>query len=97
MIGIMSPAQDTERTESPPTRPRNGRRGSRLRTRRWVSRCETSPHRPVADRPARARAGAGPMIVRPVAGGVEVLAPAKLNLFLEIRGRGPTAITTSSR
>ena len=31
----------------------------------------------------------GPMIVRPVAGGVEVLAPAKLNLFLEILGRRP--------
>lgn len=29
------------------------------------------------------------MIVRPVAGGVEVLAPAKLNLFLEILGRRP--------
>src|SRR5262245_46461965 len=33
--------------------------------------------------------GFGPMIVRPVAGGVEVLAPAKLNLFLEILGRRP--------
>ena len=31
----------------------------------------------------------GPMIVRPVADGVEVLAPAKLNLFLEILGRRP--------
>src|SRR5262249_40893620 len=31
----------------------------------------------------------GPMIVRPVPGGVEVLAPAKLNLFLEILGRRP--------
>jgi 4-diphosphocytidyl-2-C-methyl-D-erythritol kinase len=29
------------------------------------------------------------MIVRPVAGGVEVLAPAKLNLFLEVLGRRP--------
>ncbi|MHC5543465.1 4-(cytidine 5'-diphospho)-2-C-methyl-D-erythritol kinase, partial [Singulisphaera rosea] len=29
------------------------------------------------------------MIVRPHAGGVEVLAPAKLNLFLEILGRRP--------
>jgi 4-diphosphocytidyl-2-C-methyl-D-erythritol kinase len=29
------------------------------------------------------------MIVRPIAGGVEVLAPAKLNLFLEILGRRP--------
>ena len=29
------------------------------------------------------------MIVRPVADGVEVLAPAKLNLFLEILGRRP--------
>src|SRR4051812_33184788 len=29
------------------------------------------------------------MIVRPVVGGVEVLAPAKLNLFLEILGRRP--------
>jgi 4-diphosphocytidyl-2-C-methyl-D-erythritol kinase len=29
------------------------------------------------------------MIVRPLAGGVEVLAPAKLNLFLEILGRRP--------
>ena len=30
----------------------------------------------------------GPMIVRPIAGGgVEVLAPAKLNLFLEVLGR----------
>src|SRR4051812_21198834 len=33
--------------------------------------------------------GLGPMIVRPVAEGVEVLAPAKLNLFLEILGRRP--------
>src|SRR4029077_4800359 len=32
---------------------------------------------------------ASPMIVRPVAGGVEVLAPAKLNLFLEVLGRRP--------
>ena len=30
-----------------------------------------------------------PMIVRPVADGVEVLAPAKLNLFLEVLGRRP--------
>ncbi len=29
------------------------------------------------------------MIVRPVADGVEVLAPAKLNLFLEVLGRRP--------
>ena len=29
------------------------------------------------------------MIVRPAAGGVEVLAPAKLNLFLEVLGRRP--------
>ena len=29
------------------------------------------------------------MIVRPVVDGVEVLAPAKLNLFLEILGRRP--------
>ncbi len=29
------------------------------------------------------------MIVRPIAGGVEVLAPAKLNLFLEVRARRP--------
>ena len=29
------------------------------------------------------------MIVRPIAGGVEVLAPAKLNLFLEVLGRRP--------
>jgi 4-diphosphocytidyl-2-C-methyl-D-erythritol kinase len=33
--------------------------------------------------------GLAPMIVRPVAGGVEVLAPAKLNLFLEILGKRP--------
>src|SRR5262249_12915383 len=31
----------------------------------------------------------GPMIVRPFVGGVEILAPAKLNLFLEILGRRP--------
>lgn len=36
-----------------------------------------------------AQGTSGPMIVRPVAGGVEVLAPAKLNLFLEILGRRP--------
>ena len=35
------------------------------------------------------RSGPGPMIVRPIAGGVEVLAPAKLNLFLEVLGRRP--------
>jgi len=29
----------------------------------------------------------GPMIVRPIAEGVRALAPAKLNLFLEILGR----------
>jgi 4-diphosphocytidyl-2-C-methyl-D-erythritol kinase len=29
------------------------------------------------------------MFMRPIAGGVEVLAPAKLNLFLEVRGRRP--------
>ena len=29
------------------------------------------------------------MIVRPIAGGVEVLAPAKLNLFLEVLGKRP--------
>jgi 4-diphosphocytidyl-2-C-methyl-D-erythritol kinase len=29
------------------------------------------------------------MIIRSIAGGVEVLAPAKLNLFLEVRGRRP--------
>jgi 4-diphosphocytidyl-2-C-methyl-D-erythritol kinase len=29
------------------------------------------------------------MIIRPIAGGVEVLAPAKLNLFLEVLGRRP--------
>jgi 4-diphosphocytidyl-2-C-methyl-D-erythritol kinase len=29
------------------------------------------------------------MLVRPIAGGVEVLAPAKLNLFLEVLGRRP--------
>src|SRR6187401_3437276 len=33
--------------------------------------------------------GLASMIVRPIAGGVEVLAPAKLNLFLEILGRRP--------
>ena len=37
-------------------------------------------------RPAR---GVGLMIVRSIAGGVEVLAPAKLNLFLEVLGRRP--------
>jgi 4-diphosphocytidyl-2-C-methyl-D-erythritol kinase len=40
----------------------------------------------VADEPAR---GVGLMRVRSIAGGVEVLAPAKLNLFLEVRGRRP--------
>ena len=38
-------------------------------------------------RPRRERIGN--MIVRPIAGGVEVLAPAKLNLFLEVLGRRP--------
>ena len=33
--------------------------------------------------------GLGLMIVRSIAGGVEVLAPAKLNLFLEVLGRRP--------
>jgi 4-diphosphocytidyl-2-C-methyl-D-erythritol kinase len=33
--------------------------------------------------------GEGLMIVRSIAGGVEVLAPAKLNLFLEVLGRRP--------
>jgi 4-diphosphocytidyl-2-C-methyl-D-erythritol kinase len=33
--------------------------------------------------------GQDPMIVRSIAGGVEVLAPAKLNLFLEVLGRRP--------
>ena len=33
--------------------------------------------------------GRGLMIVRSIAGGVEVLAPAKLNLFLEVLGRRP--------
>jgi len=33
--------------------------------------------------------GMGLMIVRSIAGGVEVLAPAKLNLFLEVLGRRP--------
>ncbi len=37
------------------------------------------------------------MIVRSIAGGVQVLAPAKLNLFLEVLGAGPTATTSSSR
>jgi len=36
----------------------------------------------------RAR-GVGLMIVRSIAGGVEILAPAKLNLFLEVLGRRP--------
>jgi 4-diphosphocytidyl-2-C-methyl-D-erythritol kinase len=43
-------------------------------------------------RPTAARGegrGMGRMIVRPVAGGVEVLAPAKLNLFLEVLARRP--------
>ena len=33
--------------------------------------------------------GLDPMIIRPIAGGVEVFAPAKLNLFLEVLGRRP--------
>src|SRR5438067_12120988 len=33
--------------------------------------------------------GLGLMICRSIAGGVEVLAPAKLNLFLEVLGRRP--------
>ena len=37
------------------------------------------------------------MVIRSVAGGLEVLAPAKLNLFLEILGRRPTATTNSRR
>ena len=37
------------------------------------------------------------MIVRSIAGGVEVLAPAKLNLFLEVLRVGRTVITRSSR
>jgi 4-diphosphocytidyl-2-C-methyl-D-erythritol kinase len=41
---------------------------------------------PAAADPAR---GVGLMRVRTIAGGVEVLAPAKLNLFLEILGRRP--------
>ena len=41
---------------------------------------------PTADEPAR---GPGLMIIRPIAGGVEVFAPAKLNLFLEVLGRRP--------
>ena len=36
----------------------------------------------------RAR-GVGLIIVRSIAGGVEILAPAKLNLFLEVLGRRP--------
>jgi 4-diphosphocytidyl-2-C-methyl-D-erythritol kinase len=39
---------------------------------------------PAAAEPAR---GVGLMRLRTIAGGVEVLAPAKLNLFLEVRGR----------
>ena len=39
---------------------------------------------PTAVEPAR---GVGLMRIRPIAGGVEVLAPAKLNLFLEVLGR----------
>ena len=36
-----------------------------------------------------ANRGVHPMIVRTIAGGVEVLAPAKLNLFLEVLARRP--------
>ena len=43
---------------------------------------------PCRDGPEADR-GTGRMIVRPIAGGVEVLAPAKLNLFLEVLGRRP--------
>ena len=38
---------------------------------------------------AKPTLGSGLMIVRSIAGGVEVLAPAKLNLFLEVLGRRP--------
>ena len=46
---------------------------------------------PSALAPAAGEIGSvrGLMIVRPIAGGVEVLAPAKLNLFLEVLGRRP--------
>src|SRR6478609_8385095 len=56
-----------------------------------VNACpERLPSRTVPPMESRwgGRPGAfGPMIVRPIAEGVEVLAPAKLNLFLEILGR----------
>ena len=39
------------------------------------------------DQPWELGIGTCPMIVRSIAGGVEVLAPAKLNLFLEVLGR----------
>ena len=41
---------------------------------------------PTADEPTR---GLGLMIIRPIAGGVEIFTPAKLNLFLEVLGRRP--------
>src|SRR5271165_1137606 len=41
------------------------------------------------DQPWELGIGTCPMIVRSIAGGVEVLAPAKLNLFLEVLGRRP--------
>ncbi len=41
------------------------------------------------DQPLVLGIGTCPMIVRSIAGAVEVLAPAKLNLFLEVLARRP--------
>jgi len=47
---------------------------------RWIDR---------VDQPLEPGIGTCPMIVRSIAGGVEVLAPAKLNLYLEVLARRP--------
>ena len=51
-----------------------------------ISRVDHGGGSPEAARPT---SGHCSMIIRSIAGGVEVLAPAKLNLFLEVLGRRP--------
>src|SRR5271165_3436255 len=72
------------RRESPRTPSRRKRRRPKLET-----EDEFPERRPLRSDPFfdGRPLDASPMIVRPFDGGVEVLAPAKLNLFLEILGR----------
>src|SRR5262249_41709424 len=77
--------------ESPRTRPGTSPRGHRVQDRddEFPEQLPSPPAPSPDDRRDGRPPGPGPRIVPPIADGVEVLAPAKLNLFLEILGRRP--------